>query len=201
MHMRKFTTIKLSDQSGKSQYLSSSRLVYNKTMPKSNLELPPPFSYTSEYLKDVLRQAWEAEVKDRETALGRSLSAEEKSEIKITSEFMDRWHKRGVIPSMLPYRQHFGSIVHLAQLLNLPSSGTRPRETYYEGDRSEYIQNIRFFIKEFEEKNGRKPTRTDIRNAINHSKIPGVSTGVLNHNNIKDLFSILGIESNQGRRS
>lgn len=54
-----------------------------------------PEIYTNDRLKDLLKKAWEFEVAEKGKELGRELTEEEKKEIKITKEFLDRYQKKG----------------------------------------------------------------------------------------------------------
>lgn len=140
--------------------------------------------YTNNELRDLLKKAWDAEVAEKEVGAGRALSEEEKKEIKITREFIKRWHDMSLIPSLTTFESHFGSIIHLANLLDLPASKNKPLEYYHESERGDYMRILRAYIKEH------KPTRSQLRHAISRSEIPGIPTRIFHY---FDVFNSLGM--------
>jgi hypothetical protein len=157
--------------------------------------MPHRVEYTNKQLKDLLLKAWMAEVAKKEEELGRPLTEEERREFKITREFIDRQHKAGILPTYGTFQDHFGSIIHLANLLELPANRNRPHEIYYAGNKSEYIKALVVYVREFKKQNGRNPTKTEIEQSIQDDKIQGVTTNILRH---LDIFDSLGIEKRQG---
>ena len=146
--------------------------------------------YTNEQLKDLLKQAYNAEIAKRARKLGRPLSEEERQEIKITREFMGSCHEAGILPSLTTFDHHFGSIIHVANLLGLPAGEANPRESYFESEKGEYVKAFKTYMKEFEEKNKRPATRQEIHDAVNRHEIPHMPTTIFQH---FDVFGVLGI--------
>src|SRR3989338_6218810 len=157
----------------------------------NNFMKPPEFErnyifkskveYTDDELKALIKKAYETEIEQKEKEIGEKLLEEEKLKIKISKESLEGWHKAGLIPSIYTLIKHFGSIVKIANLLELPTNRSRPNESYYEGDRSEYIKALKLYIQE------RNPTRKELRDAVTHCKIPGVPSTIFNHININNL--------------
>jgi hypothetical protein len=140
--------------------------------------------YTNDQLKDLVRKAWDDEVIERERELGRPLTDEEKAEIYINTEFLERYHKTGKIPPVSLLTHRFSSITYLANLLQLPTIRARPNEHYFEGDKLIYIKRIRDYVKEHD------CTKTELREAINNAKIPGVPSGILKYVNVFNFLNI-----------
>lgn len=135
-------------------------------------------------LKDLVKKAYEAEIRDKERALGRSLTEEEKRGIKITIGFLSNWHKKGLIPHETIFRRAFGSLAHLAELLELPATYKNEIKTYYAFERPMYIRALRDYIK------AHNPSRTELILALRKGEIPEVSEGIFNHIG----FDVLDIE-------
>jgi hypothetical protein len=91
-----------------------------------------------------------------------------------------------VLPSGSTILRRFGSIVDVANLLELPAARDKARESYYEGDLGEYIKAIKSYIK------NNNPDQVELKRAIAEGKIPGVNSSIYKHH--QDLIDRLKLK-------
>ncbi len=149
--------------------------------------------YTNERLKVLLRESWEQEIKLKERQLGRILTEDEKRLIKIDKEFIGRWHKSGKLPHFSTLCQHFGGIIHLANLLELPATFASPPMHFEMADKDLYIGRLREYAERFQLQEKRSIGRKELITAVRENKVPQVPTKLFKHLMAAVIFEQLGI--------
>ncbi len=137
---------------------------------------------TNEQLKDLLKHAYSAELFEKEKELGRPLSEEESGEIKVTIDFINKYHKLGLLPSDQTFRKRFGSIEHAANLTGLSANSTP--ELYNVSEEGEYIRLLRLWVKE------NNPSQAELKVAITSGKIQGVPRTIYKHIQVSNYIDI-----------